>query len=342
MLTGLNARLYEGPAPETYFTYQDGILNLTARVATQPEPLTLKRVTKPDYPVTPQVLALARRIVGNETRPERQAALIEQYLARQYRYVPNPATLGHTMSVDNFLLRDRAGHCEYFAAGMVALLTALDVPSRIAGGYYGGRYNPLGGYYAIRREDAHAWTEVWNGLRWVTYDSTPPDLRPGSERAGAIRDYLVGLADSMTFVWDRYVLTFSLADQVSIVEETIANARLMQASLRKRIAADAAKIATPALGSLAIVGAIAVALFFVTRRRRPIFHVLAAHLAARGIEVGPSMTIEDALRELHAQHPAAARELAPLVMLYEEEAFSARRDRSRVRAIRRRLAEMKA
>ncbi|HKR64522.1 MAG TPA: transglutaminaseTgpA domain-containing protein [Thermoanaerobaculia bacterium] len=326
--TGLTSRLYEGPAPDTFFTYQDGVLNLTARVATHPEPLALKRVTKPAYPISPQIEAMARRIVGSETRPERQAALIEQYLARNFRYVPNPATLGKTMSVDDFLLRDRVGHCEYFAAGMVVLMTALDVPSRIASGFYGGRYNPLGGYYAIRREDVHAWTEVWNGERWVTFDSTPPALRPGSESTSAIRDYVAGLADSMTFIWDRYVLTFSLGDQAAIAEDAIAKARSMASTMRARV-----RFVPLALLPVALIFALS------RYRRRTIFDVLAAHLKSRGIDVGSAMTMEEALRALP---PDAARELAPLIALYEEESFSPRRDRTRARQIRRKLAELRA
>ncbi len=341
-LAGVSARLYEGPALETYYTYQEGMLNLNAKVATANEPLKLTRIVTPGYPITPQVQALARRIVGREQRPERQALLIEQYLSRNFRYMSNPQSLGRIMSVDDFLLRDRVGHCEYFAAGMVVLLTAIDVPARIAGGFYGGRYNPLGGYYAIRRDDAHAWTEVWNGTRWMTFDSTPAALRPGAESTGAIREYLVGLADSMTFMWDRYVLTFSLGDQIALAEDGIAYARAAAASLRERISADAKTIATPKFGSLlALVIAIGLVLFALTRRHRAVFDVLAAHLAGRGIEIGPAMTMEDALRALRAQQPDAARDLEPLVQMYEEEVFSARHDRARASKIRRRLAEMR-
>jgi protein-glutamine gamma-glutamyltransferase len=330
--TGLTSRLYEGAAPETYYTYQDGVLNLSVRLSTETEPATLKRVVPLVYPLRPEVTALARRIVGNETRPEQRAALIEQYLSSNFRYVPNPASLAKTMSVDDFLLRERAGHCEYFAAGMVVLLTALDVPSRIAGGYYGGRYNPLGGYYAIRGEDAHAWTEVWNGSRWVTYDSTPPNLRPGQEAGGALREYLVGMSDSLTFIWDRYVLTFSLADQISLIEDLIVATREWVASVKMP------RVAVPRIGpAVALVLVVLVAFIVLTRRRRTLFDELAKHLAARGIEVGPAMTMEEALRA----HPDAARELEPLVQLYEEEMFSARPDRNRVRMIRRKLAAMK-
>jgi transglutaminase-like putative cysteine protease len=334
-LSGLSARLYEGAAPETYFTYQDGVLNLTAQVSTEAEPLSLTRVTPLEYPVSPEIAALARRIVGGETRPERQAALIENYLSKNFEYLPNPSVLGKTMSVDDFLLRDRRGHCEYFAAGMVVLLRALDVPARIAGGYYGGRYNPLGGYYSIRREDAHAWTEVWNGTRWVTYDSTPEPLRPGQSGGSVVREYLAGVGDSLTFMWDRYVLTFSLADQVSLAEDAIAAAREWAAGVH------APRIGTPAVSTIAILLAcILVAFIALTLRRRTLFDALASHLADRGVEVGPSTTMEDALRVLRVQQPEAAQELEPLIRLYEEERFSKTRQRGRARAIRKRLAAM--
>jgi len=54
------------------------------------------------------------------------------------------------------------------------------------------------------------------------------------------------------------------------------------------------------------------------------------------------MTMEEALRILRAQHPDAARDLAPLIAMYEEEMFSARHDRGRVGAIRRALAKLRS
>src|SRR5688572_5130668 len=164
-VSGLS-NLSEGPARDTYQTYERGMLNLDVSLAYRSEPLRLSRAAMSGYVVSNQVAALARQIVGDEQSPDRRATLIEDYLSRNYRYVPNNATPVEAMTLDQFLLTTRAGHCEYFAAGMVVLLNAVDVPARIAGGFYGGRFNPLTGYYALRREDAHAWTEVWDGTRW--------------------------------------------------------------------------------------------------------------------------------------------------------------------------------
>lgn len=341
LLSGVPGRLYEGPARDTYFTYADGMLNLTARVATHTEPLQLTRVRTPRYPVTPEVRALARSIVGTETTPEGQAGRIERYLLQNYRYRQNSDPRREAMTIEDFLLRERAGHCEYFAAGMVVLMTALDVPSRMAGGFYGGRANPFTGYYSIRWIDAHAWTEVWNGSRWVTYDATPVDLRPGTDRESAFFEYLAAIGDSMTFIWDRYVLTFGLGDQIQLAQDLIEWAKTKVANLQQQLRRDVREVLGPRfLGAIGILLAVGVVLLIAARRRGPLFKELARHLRAHGIEVGPAMTIEEALVRLRAERPDAAQQLEPLIALYEEERFSGRPDRTRARMFRKRLAEL--
>jgi protein-glutamine gamma-glutamyltransferase len=328
--------LYEGPSRGTYYTYQGGTLNFDLHLATQPSPLRPPRIRPTGYPIRPEIAALAHGIIGNEQRPERRAQLLEQWMLRNFRYVPNPATPDHPMTVDDFLLHVRAGHCEYFAAGMVVLLTAVDVPARIAGGFYGGRYNPLARYYTLRREDAHAWTEVWDGSRWRTFDATPPSLRPGSDAPSALSAYFAALADSVTYIWDRYVLTFGLSDQIALFSDLFTWMRDTATSLRAHTA-DAMQSAGSLALPLALIAAMAMLATTLLRRRPRLFDLLARALAERGITVGPSMTIEDALRDLRARDTAAADALVPLAVLYEEAEFS--RDRTRGRELRRLLED---
>ncbi|MGZ5451088.1 MAG: transglutaminase TgpA family protein [Thermoanaerobaculia bacterium] len=335
------ATLYEGPMRESYFTYEEGSLAMTVRMAQQAEPLRLTRMDMAGYPISPAVDTLARTIVGNEESPRRRAELIEQYMLRNFRYVPNPASRS-PISLERFLLAERAGHCEYFAAGMVALLNAVGVPARIAGGFYAGQLNPLTGYYALRREDAHAWTEVWDGTRWMTFDSTPPSLRPGAVQMNPIRLYLAAFVDSLTFFWDRYVLTFGLGDQIGLFTDAFTWAGESIATLRSRLSNAGRDVLTRDNATLlAIFMGITMAIFLIQRRRRRTFDLLATYLAAQGIQVGPAMTMEEALRELRDQHPDAAEELAPLIALYEEETFSGSRNPQRSRELRRKLAELR-
>jgi protein-glutamine gamma-glutamyltransferase len=343
LISGLEGKLYEGPAPETWYTYNEALTHFTVRMAYEHEPLRLTRVTPVSYPIRPEIATLAQSIVGDEERPAQRAALIERYLVSNFRYVPNSVPVRNPMTIEEFLLRERGGHCEYFAAGMTVLLTALDVPARVVGGYYGGRLNPITGYYTLRRSDAHAWTEVWDGTRWATFDSTPPSLRPGTQPVNLLREYLATLTDSMTFIWDRYVLTFGLADQVALLSDLIVWTRESIATLRERASLGYRAFASRSFGTIAAaLAALGLGTILIVRRRRPLFHALAEVLAQHGVELNDAMTMDEALERLRREKPEVADTLTPLIAMYEEERFSSRSDAGRAADIRRRLAELRA
>lgn len=335
----------EGPSPDTFTAATGGRESATFDIAMAREvmPLRNERPRVIDYPVTPEVAALARQIAGNETSTDGQARKIESYMTTHFRYYMRPLSAGKPLTVDEFLLKDRRGHCEYFAAGMVALMSALGKPARVVGGFYGGKLNPLTGYFAMRLEDAHAWVEVWTGDRWQTFDPTPASLRPGNSNEGIFKTYLSALSDSINFFWDRYILTYGLGDQVAFAMEVLMR-------IRNAVGRSHASLSTfrhkftfvDATNVVLVLAAVAVLVVFIRRRRRPLFDDLAGHLRYLGIDVGPAMTMEEALQILRARHPDAARDLAPLIAQYEEEMFSTRHDRGRVTAIRRALAKLRA
>ena len=335
--------IFEGPTRDLYSVWnRRDILSYDVSLARSIAPLRIPRPAITNYPVIPEVRALAQRIVGSETNPMKQASAIERYLSTTFTYIPNPAQIGRVMSVDQFLLSERRGHCEYFAAGMVALLTALNVPSHIVGGFYGGQLNPLTGYFIIRRADAHAWVEVWNGDRWTTFDPTPANLRPGNA-TGGLQAYASALGDSVNYFWDRYILTFGLVDQVALAAEVITRLRATLRSLNQT-ARHGATVAVSgrAAAAAAFAAAFTMALLWILRRRRDAFDMLRDHLRNIGIEVGPAMTMEEALRQLRRRHPDAAIALQPLISLYQEERFSPRPNAEARRMIRRRLQELRA
>ncbi len=337
--------LIEGPSRDSYATSRFGrdVATFDVSVARETRPLRVRMPRAVSYPVTAPVAGLARSIAAGRTDPAQQASAIEEYLLRNFRYVARPEQIGHTMTTDDFLLRERRGHCEYFAAGMVALMTALNVPARIVGGYYGGRLNPLTGYFVVRNEDAHAWVEVWTGEKWGTYDPTPPSMRPGNAKDNLLGMYLSAINDSVNYYWDRYVLTYGLGDQIAFAAALISQTRDVLTVTRGRVHSAAHQItaARVAIAGALLVTAIA-AILLARRRRQPLFDVLASHLRTLGIDVGPAMTMEEALAVLRSDHPDAARDLEPLIAMYEAERFSLHKDRDRVAAIRRRLAELRA
>jgi transglutaminase-like putative cysteine protease len=343
---GLQGGVFEGPTEDAYLTIpgtRDKVtyeVGLSSRIYPRFQKKRAPKVI--NYPVRPEVAALARAIVGSSTAPNAQAAKVSAYMERNFQYVADPALMnGKAMTVDEFLLRERRGHCEYFAAGMVALMTSLNVPARIVGGFYGGELNPLTGYFVMRQQHGHAWVEVWDGSRWLTADPTPSSLRPGSSSSGFFRSYASALAESINYFWDRYVLTFGLGDQVALAIELLTSGRDALLQARTRLAASAHELISPryllVLGGLLLAGAATIAL---ARRRRPIHHQLADALARLGIDVGPAMTMEEALARVRVEHPDRAAALAPLVALYEEEQFSGRPSRERRAMIKRGLAAL--
>ena len=72
-----------------------------------------------------------------------------------------------------FLLKTRAGHCEYFATATVLLLRELGIPARYAVGYSVHEAQWSG--YVVRQSDAHAWCLVWDDNKkiWEDFDTTP-------------------------------------------------------------------------------------------------------------------------------------------------------------------------
>jgi hypothetical protein len=337
--------LYEGPGRDTYtlFTRGGDTITMDVDMSRDVMPLRPEAPHPTGYPVQPKVAAMARSIVGQSTAPLAQAQKIEAYLRDRFTYVADPATLGRKgMTVDQFLLEVHRGHCEYFAAGMVALMTSLDVPARIVGGFYGGQANPLTGYFALRRQDAHAWVEILDHGVWRTFDPTPPSLRPGNASDGLFRLYAGALSDSMNYFWDRYVLTFGLGDQIALAIQFLESGRGSLDSLRHGVAGAVRAFGAAERAIITSIGLLtALGVLIASRRRRPLFVDFEACFARAGITMTPAMTIGEALEALRRHAPLEAERLEALAMLYEREQFSARPSPEVRAQIRRGLAELR-
>lgn len=135
--------------------------------------------------------------------------------------------------IDDFLFGIRTGWCEHFASSFAFLMRAADVPARVVVGFQGGLWNPAGGYFAVRRSDAHAWTEVWfEGDGWVRIDPTAAvapervsqDARAAFDASGAwaAQGWLSGLRDRLDLVgfwWNSAVVQFNALRQRGLLED---------------------------------------------------------------------------------------------------------------------------
>lgn len=294
-----------------------------------------------------RVADLARQIVGPAASPYDQAVAVEQYLKRTYRYSLDVGTAPAVNPVEEFLFGRKTGYCDHFATAMVVLLRTLGIPSRLATGFSQGEWNDVGGYYTIRQRDAHAWVEVYfPNSGWVTFDPTPnvpvAQLHPFFVRIGRI-------FDSLRLKWDRFVIRYSLRDQLAMAQ----GVRERGEAVRKEAAARVevllrwttefrARIAqiSQFYGWLMGVGAILVgglASLLLARRFRadrrelarriggPTPHQIAATriysrmlqvLQARGLVKGSGITPREFAEKVAREWAEASQFVAPLTELY--------------------------
>ena len=103
-----------------------------------------------------------------------KALSIVNHLRNNQRYDSSAADqLSSSASQESFLLDREPGSSLDYATSTVMLARAAGLPARLATGYLPGQRDPLSGAYQVRREDAHAWAEVYfREHGWVPFDGT--------------------------------------------------------------------------------------------------------------------------------------------------------------------------
>jgi transglutaminase-like putative cysteine protease len=272
-------------------------------------------------PGSDDLRALAEQVAGRAGNPLAEALALEQHLQRSYHYTLGVRAPVREDPVQWFLFRSREGHCEFFASSMVLLLRTLGIPARLQAGYAGGEPDGKGGFL-VRDSHAHAWVVAYVGATWRVFDPTPAEGRPGILDAPAGPALQWGW-QQLESLWDRWVLTFSLADQVEIA----------------RRALDALAAARPFLLPLALgLGVlVAVVLLFRTRQKgerevprlvgRPTRVTRALQRAMRsatrrGIPVPPAMTARVFTDAITPVIPGAVEPLRWLVREHERTSYA--------------------
>jgi protein-glutamine gamma-glutamyltransferase len=154
----------------------------------------------------PVVTRIAREL-GLADRPPAQAvATVSRYFASGFAYSTYlDAPRRRTGALEDFLLRTRAGHCEYFATGTVLLLRAAGIPARYATGYSVQEWSPREQRYLVRRRHGHSWALVYLDAVWHDVDTTPSVwARVEQEAASSSWQPLADLASWAWFLFSRW------------------------------------------------------------------------------------------------------------------------------------------
>jgi transglutaminase-like putative cysteine protease len=174
-------------------------------------------------PLSRRMAAVGREIAWEgKTDKERVELLKGFFLTSRINY----ATSGLPVSadpIDEFLFVKKRGNCEFFASSFALLLRAAGVPARLVGGYLGGEYNDLGGYYLVTEDMAHVWVEAHiSGVGWVMID--PSTMSANIRSFGENRDrglaFRVGMyIDSFNYYWNMAVISYDLEKQFRLLNK---------------------------------------------------------------------------------------------------------------------------
>jgi hypothetical protein len=177
--------------------------------------------------VPPGLSARVRRTAGSIAAgggsTEETIARLEAFFSAQGLSYATDDLPSSPDPVDEFLFEKKRGYCEFFASSFALMLRIAGVPSRLVGGYFGGDYNDLGGYYLVSEDAAHVWVEALVENRWLRID--PSRLAQNAESSllsPSRRGLNLGrrLADAADYYWNRAVVSYDLGRQVQLLRQT--------------------------------------------------------------------------------------------------------------------------
>jgi transglutaminase-like putative cysteine protease len=165
--------------------------------------------------LAPEVRRLARDVRVGAPVPETAARRISAHLSGNYRYTLALTQQSARPPLEEFLFVRRSGNCEYFAAAMAVMLRSEGIPSRVVAGFQHGEWNPYGRYFMVRLSDAHSWVEAYiEGRGWMAFDPSPRGEAAAEAARGPVSLYL----DAARMRWYRYIVNWSLRDQVQLAQ----------------------------------------------------------------------------------------------------------------------------
>ncbi|PYM93848.1 MAG: hypothetical protein DME04_09885 [Candidatus Rokuibacteriota bacterium] len=153
----------------------------------------------------PIVHRIAQELAFEGKSPAERLASIEAYFQRGFRYSTwKGRRESAETAIEEFLVRSRAGHCEYFATATVLLLRAAGVPARYAVGYSVQEWSPLERRYIVRARHSHSWALAFVHGGWRDVDTTPAVWADAERDQGSPFELLHDLWSWAVFVFSRW------------------------------------------------------------------------------------------------------------------------------------------
>jgi protein-glutamine gamma-glutamyltransferase len=186
---------------------------------------TTNGINRDFYLTVPADISLQTRQLAEQikktahTDQERIEKAEQHFLNGGYRYSRKGLPTGKD-AIHQFLFVSKQGNCEFFASSLALLLRASGVPARLVGGYLGGEYNTIGGYYLVTQDMAHVWVEAYiAGKGWQRTDPSRFATNAGAVwnqgKQLTLAARLRLLADALDYRWNRAIVTYDFERQTT-------------------------------------------------------------------------------------------------------------------------------
>ena len=282
--------------------------------------------------VPEEVRAYAERLTAGLTKPIEIYERIRDDFARNFFYTLDPPRGGRDPVV-NFLLRSRAGHCEFFASAAALMLTARGVPARLVTGSYGGEVGLFSRALVVRGSNLHAWVEAdIDGRGFTMLDPTPEAGIPPAESRLSWKRLFSSIGHEIEFFYDRRILGFDSLDQVRIFEavrQTLSGIGRGAPSLGQLARRGEFRVAAAAAAFFLLAAFSLLALENLVRRRSAsaatrAYVRLRGLLARRGGSLAESVPPLEVARRFGEAAPAGSEDAWAVVLAYCDTAFGGR------------------
>lgn len=153
--------LYDSPFPTG--SIEEGLSGKDLEFYTQIDPQTYALVSE-----------TAQSLTKNHTAPyDKTVALVNYFTNDPFRYSLKPGIATDGNQLRHFLEISKKGYCTYYAFALTLMLRSIQIPARVAVGFFIEPNSGTLGYYPVRANMAHAWVEVFfPHLGWITFDPT--------------------------------------------------------------------------------------------------------------------------------------------------------------------------
>ncbi len=315
----------------------DGVVRLPSRRRTvrytagvrKAEPRGIGATAIDPRVVPPEIRAYAKKLTGDLTDPREIYERIRQHFSKEFVYTLDPPRTSGDPVV-HFLLRSKAGHCEFFASAAALMLTSRGIPARLVTGSYGGEMSFLSSAVVVRGSNLHAWVEAEvDGTGFSVLDPTPPSGIPSATSRASWWKRVTSLGREIEFFYDRRILGFDSFDQGQFLDsarQSVGTAAERFGSFKEIWSRDLY------LGLGALLGVVALAALakFGRAHRRAVPAPTRAYLTVRRLlsrrvgRLAPSVPPNEVARLFAEAVPAAAEDARAVVKVYCESAFGGR------------------